>query len=52
MDALLGAAGMADIGALFPDTDPAFKDACSVDCSADVAAPPGRRGLAAWRTWT
>ena len=28
-DALLGAAGMGDIGTLFPDTDPAFKDADS-----------------------
>jgi 2-C-methyl-D-erythritol 2,4-cyclodiphosphate synthase len=46
MDALLGAAGMADIGALFPDTDPAFKDACSVDLLADVAA---RLGAAGWR---
>ena len=45
MDALLGAAGMADIGALFPDTDPAFKDACSVDLLADVV---GRLGVAGW----
>jgi 2-C-methyl-D-erythritol 2,4-cyclodiphosphate synthase len=30
-DALLGAAGMGDIGELFPDTDPQYKDACSVD---------------------
>lgn len=29
-DALLGAAGMGDIGHLFPDTDPEFKDADSV----------------------
>jgi 2-C-methyl-D-erythritol 2,4-cyclodiphosphate synthase len=29
MDALLGAAGMGDIGTHFPDTDPAFKDAYS-----------------------
>ena len=28
-DALFGAAGMADIGTLFPDTDPAFKGADS-----------------------
>ena len=26
-DALLGAAGLGDIGTYFPDTDPAFKDA-------------------------
>lgn len=29
-DALLGAAAMGDIGAMFPDTDPAFKDADSL----------------------
>jgi 2-C-methyl-D-erythritol 4-phosphate cytidylyltransferase/2-C-methyl-D-erythritol 2,4-cyclodiphosphate synthase len=38
IDALLGACAMGDIGALFPDTDPAYKDACSVDLLADVAA--------------
>ena len=30
MDALLGAAALGDIGKLFPDTDPAYKDADSV----------------------
>ena len=30
-DALLGAAGMGDIGDHFPDTDPQYKDACSID---------------------
>jgi 2-C-methyl-D-erythritol 2,4-cyclodiphosphate synthase len=29
-DALLGAAGLGDIGELFPDSDPAFKDADSM----------------------
>lgn len=29
-DALLGAAGLPDIGVLFPDTDPAFKNADSI----------------------
>jgi 2-C-methyl-D-erythritol 2,4-cyclodiphosphate synthase len=29
IDALLGATGMGDIGTLFPDTDPAYKDADS-----------------------
>jgi 2-C-methyl-D-erythritol 2,4-cyclodiphosphate synthase len=31
MDALLGAAGRGDIGAHFPDTDPAFRDADSIE---------------------
>jgi len=30
MDALLGASGMGDIGRMFPDTDPAWKDAKSL----------------------
>ncbi len=30
-DALLGAAGMGDIGEMFPDTDPQYQDACSID---------------------
>ena len=30
MDAVLGAMGRRDIGTLFPDTDPAFKDADSI----------------------
>ena len=30
IDALLGAAGLGDIGALFPDTDPAFRGADSI----------------------
>jgi len=30
-DALLGAAGMGDIGEHFPDTDPRYKDASSLD---------------------
>ena len=35
-DALLGAAGLGDIGEHFPDTDPAFKDADSADLLAEV----------------
>ncbi len=30
MDALLGAAGLGDIGELFPNTDPAFEGASSM----------------------
>lgn len=30
IDALLGAAGLCDIGALFPDDDPVYKDANSI----------------------
>lgn len=31
VDALCGAAGLGDIGSLFPDSDPAYKDARSLD---------------------
>lgn len=37
-DALLGAAAMGDIGGMFPDNDPAFKDADSLDLLRQVAA--------------
>ncbi len=36
-DALLGAAGMGDIGQLYPDTDPAWKDADSMVLLREVA---------------
>lgn len=36
MDALLGAAGLGDIGVLFPDTDPQWKDADSCELLAQV----------------
>lgn len=36
-DALLGAAGLGDLGELFPDTDPAWKDADSIRLLAHVA---------------
>lgn len=36
IDALLGAAGMGDIGTLFPDTDPQFKDVDSKELLLDV----------------
>ena len=35
-DALLGAAGMGDIGEHFPDTDPRYRDAYSIDLLAQV----------------
>ena len=37
MDAMLGAAAMGDIGKLFPDTDPVYKDADSLKLLAAVA---------------
>jgi len=37
MDALLGAAGMKDIGHLFPDTDPRYKNISSVKLLKEVA---------------
>ena len=36
MDALLGAARMGDVGALFPDTSEQFRDACSLTLLAQV----------------
>jgi 2-C-methyl-D-erythritol 2,4-cyclodiphosphate synthase len=38
VDALLGAAGLGDIGELYPDTDAAFAGADSMDLLRDVAA--------------
>ena len=46
MDALLGAAGLGDIGALFPDTDPAYAGASSVGLLERVA---GVLAEAGWR---
>lgn len=45
MDAMLGAAGLGDIGDHFPDTDPRWKDARSVELLASL------RGLLASRGW-
>jgi 2-C-methyl-D-erythritol 2,4-cyclodiphosphate synthase len=45
-DALLGAAGMGDIGQHYPDTDPAWKGADSIALLADVA---GKVRAAGWR---
>ncbi len=44
MDALLGAAGLGDIGAHFPSTDPTYKDACSLDLLRQVVAMLARAG--------
>jgi len=44
-DALLGAAGLGDIGRHFPDTDPAFKDADSRKLLVEVAARVARAGF-------
>ncbi len=45
-DALLGAAGLPDIGEQFPDDDPRFKDADSRDLLADVLRQVRSRGFA------
>lgn len=44
-DALLGAAGLGDIGRHFPDTDAAWKDADSRDLLRRVVAQLSERGL-------
>ena len=46
IDALLGAAGLGDIGQHFPDTDAEFKDADSIGLLRVVAAELGARGFA------
>lgn len=46
IDALLGAAGLGDIGKRFPDTDPAWKDADSVQLLQQVVAALREAG---WR---
>src|SRR5215475_3229373 len=43
IDALLGAAGRGDIGALFPDDDPRWKDADSLDLLRTVVGTVGGR---------
>ncbi len=44
-DALLGAAGLGDIGRHFPDTDARYKDADSLDLLAKVVAAVQEQGL-------
>ena len=46
MDAMLGAAGMGDIGMHFPDTDMAFKGASSLDLLTKVAETLAHKGWA------
>ena len=43
-DALLGAAGLGDIGKMFPDTDPKFKDANSMSLLRRVVARLEKEG--------
>jgi 2-C-methyl-D-erythritol 2,4-cyclodiphosphate synthase len=45
MDALLGAAGLDDIGVHFPDTDGAYEGADSIELLRDVVATLQARGL-------
>jgi 2-C-methyl-D-erythritol 2,4-cyclodiphosphate synthase len=47
MDALLGAAGLGDIGVHFPDTDGAYQDADSIELLRSVVATLASHGLAA-----
>lgn len=46
MDALLGAAGLDDIGVHFPDSDHAYEGADSIALLRDVVATLGEHGLA------
>ncbi len=45
MDALLGAAGMGDIGELFPDSDPSFRGADSCELLTEVTHRVGQAGF-------
>jgi len=44
MDALLGAAGLPNIGVLFPDADPAYKDRNSMELLEEVVIQVNRAG--------
>lgn len=46
IDALLGAAGLGDIGELFPDTDEAFRDVSSMELLRQVVERLAREGWA------
>ena len=43
IDALLGAAGLGDIGQHFPDTDERWKDADTMELLSEVRVPRGPR---------
>lgn len=45
IDALVGAAGLPDIGEMFPDTDPAYKDADSAKLLQEALRAVGGRGF-------
>jgi len=45
IDALLGAAGLGDIGVHFPDTDGAYEDADSIELLVSVVATLAQQGL-------
>ena len=45
MDALLGAAGLGDIGRLFPDSDPAYAGISSLELLRRVADALGEKGF-------
>ncbi len=48
-DAIIGALGLGDIGAHFPDTDPKWKDAVSIELLKSVVEMAGKNGYAvAW----
>jgi len=46
MDALLGAAGWGDLGRWFPDTDPSFRDICSITMLETIMQHLGAHELA------
>ena len=45
MDALLGAAGLPDIGGMFPDTDPQYRDADSLGLLRQVTDTISEKGF-------
>jgi len=47
-DALLGAAGLGDIGLQFPDTDPAFEGMAGLDLLGQAVALVRKEGLEPW----